>query len=34
MAALGRDVEKVARLMSRIEGLDHKVLMAEARERK
>ena len=34
MAQLGRDVEKVARLTSRIEFLDHKVLMAEARERK
>ena len=34
MAALERDVEKAARLMSRIEFLDHKVLMADARERK
>ena len=34
MAALERDIEKAARLMARIEFLDHKVLMADARERK
>lgn len=34
MAALGRDVERVARLMSRIEGLDWKIASAERREAK